>query len=94
MTDFTTGVSALYIVLAFALAIAWLMLPFAVFGICKRLDRMSSQLEDIRSLLHGKGNNALLQEEATRIQHRDHSRRAESSTEGNSNRNAEQGGAG
>ena len=60
MPEFISGISLVYGLIAFVLAVVWLVLPFAVFGIKGRLDRISSQLQAIEGILDPKGDRAPL----------------------------------
>lgn len=52
----TSGVGIVILIFIIALSILWFLLPFAVFGIKRRLDRMIAQNDEIIILLQMRNN--------------------------------------
>jgi len=52
----TSGVGIVIIIFIIVLSILWFLLPFAVFGIKRRLDKMIEQNDEVITLLQMKNN--------------------------------------
>ncbi|MBI1424877.1 MAG: hypothetical protein GC149_15630 [Gammaproteobacteria bacterium] len=52
----TSGVGIVILIFIIILSILWFLLPFAVFGIKRRLDRMIEQNDEVITLLQMRNN--------------------------------------